>query len=35
MKVIISHLPENANFGWAAEQRMLGEDIEVEQTATE
>jgi hypothetical protein len=34
MKVIISHLPENANFGRVSEQmkRMLGDDIEIEQT---
>ena len=35
MKVVISHLPEGANFGWIAEQmrRMLGDDIEIEQGA--
>ena len=34
MRVIISHLPENVNFGWVSErmERMLGDDIKIEQT---
>ena len=33
MRVIISNLPDGANFGWVVEQmrRMLGDDIEIEQ----
>jgi len=33
MKMVISNLPDGANFGWVQEQmtRMLGEDIEIEQ----
>lgn len=34
-KIVISNLPDNANFGWIVEQmhRMLGEDITLEQVA--
>ena len=33
MRVIISNLPDGANFGWVVEQmrRMLGDDIVIEQ----
>ena len=35
MKVIITNLPDGANFVWVAEQlkRMLGDDIEISQVA--